>query len=456
MAAAGRNVTPSGVRSSHVRWNVLALLVILSFIAYLLRTNLSVAGERMMGDLGISQVQLGWVLAAFAWGYAIFQWPGGLLAERMGGRKALTLIAVLWGLLNLLVAFVPKSSAAGPFVIVTTLAALRFLMGVAQAPLFPAVGGHTIARWFPVSGWALPNALTNAGLTLGAAATGPLIVLLIQSFGWRGSFGLTAPLGLLFAWVWWWYGRDEPAHHSAVAPGELELINAGRSETVRPGEATDAWRVVFRSPAVWLITASYFFSNYVFYFFFNWLYIYLVEVRNFRELQGGVMAAAPWITGAVGATLGGWLCDWLTRRHGIRIGVRVVIMLGLILSGGFIVAAAGAAGPYLGVVFLCLCLGSQQFTDSAYWAAAISVGGPPSPAACGVMNTGGNVVGGLVAVLVPMTARTLGWPVALGTASVFAFVGAILWVWIRADQAVDDSSREASVVASAPSAAVAG
>jgi len=430
-------VTASEVRPSQVRWKILGLLVVLSFVAYLLRTNMSVAGERMMGDLGISQVQLGWVLAAFAWGYALFQWPGGLLAEWLGGRKALTWIAVLWGVVNLLVAFVPGSSAAGPFAIVTTLAAMRFLMGAAQAPLFPVLSGHTIARWFPVSGWAFPNALTNAGLTLGAAATGPIIVLLIQSVGWRGSFALTAPLALLFAWLWWWYGRDHPAHHRAVNAGELALINADRAEPGRDRDDRGVWKVVFRSREIWLITASYFLSNYVFYFFFNWLYIYLVQVRHFEELQGGVLAAAPWITGAVGATLGGWVCDRLTRRHGIRVGARVVIMLGLILSGGFIVAAGGAGGPYLAVVFLCLCLGGQQFTDSAYWAAATFVGGRHSPAACGVMNTGGNAVGGLVAVLVPMTARRLGWPVALGMASLFAFIGAILWVWIRPDKVVD-------------------
>jgi len=446
---------PLEIRPSHARWKVLALLVVLSFVAYLLRTNMSVAGERMMGDLGISQVQLGWVLAAFAWGYALFQWPGGLLAERMGGRKALTLICGLWGLLNLLIAFVPGSSAAGPLVIVTTLAALRFLMGAAQAPLFPVLSGHTIARWFPVSGWALPNALTNAGLTLGAAATGPIIVLLIHSVGWRGSFALTAPLAVVFGWLWWWYGRDDPAHHGAVNAGELALINAARPPTDRASGDGNSWKVVFRSREIWLITASYFLSNYLFYFFFNWLYIYLVEVRKFQELKGGILAAAPWVTGAVGATLGGWVCDRLTRRHGIRVGARIVIMVGLILSGGFIVAAGDAGGPYLAVVFLSLCLAGQQFTDSAYWAAATFVGGRHAPAACGVMNTGGNAVGGLVAVLVPMMAHTLGWPVALGTASLFAFIGAILWLWIRADKIVDQPSGYAPAIAGTPAPVVA-
>ncbi|HEV2086081.1 MAG TPA: MFS transporter [Gemmatimonadales bacterium] len=445
-----RTASDSPGRTSHVRWNILALLTLLSFVAYLLRTNMSIAGERMMGDLGLSQVQLGWVLAAFAWGYAIFQFPGGLLGEWLGGRKALTLIAVLWGILNLLIVLVPGSSAAGPVLIITSLAALRFLMGAAQAPVFPVLGGHTIARWFPVSGWAFPNALTNMGLTLGAAATGPLIVLLIRSFGWRWSFALTAPLAFLCAGVWWWYGRDDPSQHPAVGPQELELINADRPSTSSVGDPRAAWRLVLRNREVTLITASYFFNNYVFYFFFNWLYIYLVEIRKFEELQGGVLAAAPWVAGAFAAVFGGWTCDRLSRRYGIRLGCRLVVIVGLLLAGAFVIAAGAASSPSVAVIYLSLCLGSQQFTDSAYWAAATSVGGRHSAAACGVMNTGGNAVGGIVALLVPFTARALGWPAALATASLFAFVGAGLWLWIRADRSIDDPSSRIAGSSAAP------
>jgi ACS family glucarate transporter-like MFS transporter len=439
-----------------VRWNILALLVIISFVAYVLRTNMSVAGDRMMRDLGLSELQLGWVLAAFAWGYAIFQWPGGLLADWLGGRKALTLIAVLWGVVNLLVAVVPGPSVMEPVGIVTCLAVLRFLMGATQAPVYPVASGHTIARWFPASGWALPNACTNVGLTLGAAATGPLIVLLSQSFGWRGSFALTAPLAFIFAGLWWWYGRDEPARHRAVSPAELAYINADRpAVSSEQSSGRGAWKAVFRSREIWLITLSYFLQNYVFYFFFNWLFIYLVQVRKFEELQGGVLAAAPWVTGAVTAFLGGLVCDALTRRRGIRVAPKIVIMTGLAVSGGFILAAAGASNPYLAVVYLSLCLGGQQFTDSAYWAAATYVGGRHSATACGVMNTGGNAVGGLVGITVPLTARALGWPVALGTASLFALIGAVLWIWIRADKVIDQAPSLAAATAGTPSPVVA-
>ncbi len=407
------------------------LLALAGFAAYLLRQNMSVAGQQVMTDLGLTQVQLGIVLAAFAWGYAIFQLPGGILGQRLGGRLGLALIAVLWGVLNMLIGLVPRG--ASPVVIIASLVVLRFLMGAAQAPLFPIMGGLSIARWFPVTGWALPNGLTNAGLTFGSAATGPLIAWLTAVLGWRGSFVVTGPLAFGVAGLWWWYSRDRPEQHRGVSPSELAHINAGRPDTADgTGEPFD-WRRVLGNRDVLLITLSYFFSNYLFYFFFNWLYIYLVDVRKFTLLAGGAFAAAPWIAGAGGAVVGGALCDRLSRRYGTIWGCRLVSMVGLTLAGAFIVAAGAAASPYVAVVLLALCLASQQLTDSAAWAATALVGGRQSSAACGVLNTGGNVVGGVGALLVPITARALGWPVALGTAALCAILGAVVWIWIRAE-----------------------
>lgn len=138
---------------------------------------------------------------------------------------------------------------------------------------------------------ALTNSLENAGLTFGSAATGVAIPVLAERFGWRQSFVLTASLAIVLAGVWWWYGRNRPADHPGVNRAELALIEAGRppAEPPEPG----AWKLVLRDPQVLLLTLGYFCSNYVFYFFFNWLFIYLIESRGFRLLEGGTYAAAP-------------------------------------------------------------------------------------------------------------------------------------------------------------------
>jgi MFS transporter, ACS family, glucarate transporter len=425
--------------NSYVRWTIVVLMALVSCVAYNLRTNMSVAGESMMRDLGLSQVQLGIVLGAFAWGYGIFQFPGGVFGDRLGGRKGLTLVMILWGALTMLVAIVPSAAAVSTLTIIAVLFALRFTMGVVQAPLFPIVGGYVIARWFPPRGWALPNGLTNAGITLGTAATGPLIAWLVQTVGWRMSFAVTGPLAFVMAAVWWWYVRDRPEDHPGITARELASINIGRTDNAAGTGLGHDWKQVLRDRNVLLITASYFCANYVFYFFVNWLYIYLVDVRKFALLEGGFFAAVPWVCAAVGATAGGAVCDRLSKRHGMTFGCRVVSMTGLLAAGAFICAAATATSPYAAVAFLALSLAAEQFTDAAAWAAATMVGGRQSSMACGVMNTGGNVVGGIGALLVPLTARELGWPNALICTALFGLLGAAFWLWIRADEPTADS-----------------
>lgn len=428
--------TYSDHQRTNVRWVILALLFMASFVAYILRTNMSIAGESMMADIGLSKIQLGMVLSAFAWGYAIFQFPGGIFGNIMGGRRALTIIALLWGILTLATGLIPGTAVASTSFILTTLIGLRFFMGVVQAPLFPVACGGTIGNWFPVSGWALPNGLTSTGLTLGAAATAPLIAWLMETLGWRESFILTAPLAFLTAGVWWWYARDNPADHPRVSNKELDLINANRPSQVQAIEDKAAWKHVLKNRDILLLAASYFCMNYVFYIFFNWFFIYLVDIREFEILEGGYFAAAPWMVGAAAASMGGFWCDRLCKRIGPRWGCRIPGIVGLSLVAGFLFLGATAKNPYLAVVFLSLSFGCTQLTEGAYWAAAIFVSNKQASAATGIMNTGGNVVGGVGALLVPITAETFGWVPALATGSVFALIGVGLWLLVRADKPI--------------------
>ena len=417
-------------RPTTVRWRICLLTVVGSFVLYLLRSNMSVAGAPLSAELGLSRVQLGFVLGAFAWGYALFQFPGGVLADRVGGRQTVTMLALAWGVLTLGVGLLP--TAASPTVLLGALVGLRFLMGAAQAPFFPVAGGGAICNWFPASAWATAGSFQNAGITFGSAATGPAVAWLMEQYGWRQSFVLTAPTALAVAAAWWWYYRDAPAQHPRVNAAEREVIDAGRRPA--PGRAEPrAWREVLANRQVLILTFGYFCSNYVFYFFFNWLFIYLIDNRGFKALEGGFYAAAPWITGACGALLGGWWCDRMWKRRGARTACRIVGVVGLALTGVLLIAAARAPQPLLAVLLLSLCLGAQQLTDPVYWAATISVSGRRASTACGVLNTGGNVVGGIGALLVPLTVERLGWPVALASTALFAFAAAGLWLVTQAD-----------------------
>ena len=354
---------------------------------------------------------------------------------------------MLWATLNLLVAFVPGTAAGSATAVVLALVALRFLMGAAQAPLFPIIGGGTTCHWFPVSGWAFPNSLQNFGATFGAAASGPLIAWLMERFGWRASFLITAPVALLCAALWWWYVRDRPAEHPEVNAEERGLIEAGRTAYALAPVEPGAWRVVIRNRQVQLLTAGYFCVNYLFYFFFNWLFVYLIENRQFKLLEGGWYASIPWMAGAVGAVCGGWLCDRLWKRIGARRSCRYLGASSVAVAAALLLAAGWAPHPLVAVMLLALCLAAEQFSDAIYWAAAIAVAGPRSSAACGLMNTGGNIAGGVVALVVPVVVDRFGWPAALATGAAFAFVAAGLWLVTSPDIAIED-------VATAPAGAL--
>jgi ACS family glucarate transporter-like MFS transporter len=429
------NPPAAAARPTAVRWRICALMVVASFVAYLLRSNMSIAGAPMAADLGLSHFQLGLVLAAFAWGYALFQFPGGVLGDLIGARRALTALTVVWGVSNLLVGLIPeRAAAASTTTVILALVTLRFLMGAAQAPLFPIIGGGTTCSWFPVSGWALPNAFQNAGITFGAAAAGPLIAWLTLRFGWRNSFLLTAPAAFLLAAWWWAYVRDRPSQHHRTNAAERELIDSGRPAVHAVPLPRGAWWAVLRNRQVRLLTTGYFCSNFVFYFFFNWLFVYLIESRGFKLLEGGWYAAVPWITGAIGALAGGWACDRLWKRIGPRRSCSILGAAGQGATAVLLIAAAQAPHPIVAVLLLSLCLGAQQFTDAIYWAGSIAVGGRQASAACGVMNTGGNLAGGVVALAVPLIVERFGWPAALASGSVFALAAAALWLVTATDQ----------------------
>ena len=389
----------------------------------------------MMLDLNLTEQQFGYVLAAAAAGYAIFQFPGGVFTDLTGPRKALTIIAVLWGLLTILTAVVPDDATAGVTLTLLSLLLVRFLVGAVHAPIFPLVGG-AIERWFPMGGWALPNGLSSTGLTLGVAASAPLLAWMLVQYGWRTSFLVLSPLGFVIAAAWWWYARNSAAEHPSANAAEAELIDAGRPVVEAATGDQPSWLRVLKNRDVLLLMLAYFSMNYVFYMFFNWVNYYLVTVRGFDAQSAGFVTSAQWIAGAIGATAGGLLCDYLCRRSGIRRGCAWPAIGGVLASGTLMLAGSLSADATLAVTFLAGAFFCNQLTEGAFWAAAIGIGGRHAAAACGVMNTGGNTVGFVNALLVPAIAASLGWTAAMLTGSVFAVACAILWLFIRADRPI--------------------
>lgn len=422
------------MKSVPVRFRILGVLIALSIVNYLLRNNLSYALPSMREEFRFTSAELGWIVGAFNFSYAMFQIPSGVLGDRLGARHVLAIAAVGWGLLTLLTGFAPQLLAASATGVMTSLMVTRFLMGAAQAPMYPVSGG-SIAHWFPVGCWGFPNAMLSAGLTFGQALTGPLVTFLIIQFGWRESFYVLAPAGVLVGWWWWSYGRNLPAEHSAVSDEELRTIRAGR-ERLEQGLQATSWRDVVRDRDVVLIAGGYFCMNYVFYIFAQWLFTYLVESRGFSLLEGGMLAMLPFVVGAALATLGGIVCDIACRRFGPRWGCRLPSVVGLSLVAVLLVAGLYVRDPYVAVALLSLCFGFTQFTEGSFWAASTYAAGPHTSTATGLMNTGGNLPG-LLAPLFGFMIDRFGWEATIASGSLFAVLGAALWMMVRLQPAMD-------------------
>jgi len=421
-----------------VRWRVFAILVAMSFIAYVLRTNLSFAAPEMMADLALDEMQWGYVMAAFTAGYTLFQFPGGMLGDRFGPRRVLTVLMVLWAALTALTSFVPAREVASAGVVLGSLMLIRFLVGATHAPTFPVVNA-TVVRWFPPGAWALPLGLSSTGLTLGAAAGAVAVPLMVVSIGWRAAFLVLTPLALFSAIAWWRYSRDDPRQHPGVNAAEIEYIEGGGEprEAAEAGPDRGAWRRVLANRDVLLLTLSYSSMNFVFYIVFNWFFYYLVEIREFSATDAGFVASAQWIAGAAGAAVGGWWCDRLCRRLGLRWGCRWPVLVGMGVSVVLLLVGAFHATAWVAVGAMVLLFFFNQLNEGPYWATSVAVGGRHAGAAGGVMNTGANAMGVVNSLLVPWLAMTFSWTVAIASAAAFALLGMASMLLVRADRPVD-------------------
>jgi ACS family glucarate transporter-like MFS transporter len=427
----------SATAAGNTRWRFFALLAAMAFLSYALRQDIQVAGQFMMPALGISEVQMGWIYAAFPLGYAVGQLPGGMLGERFGARRVLAVLGVMWLFTSAATGFLPGLFAGSLALVIGVLVVVRFLVGVVHAPIFP-VQAVAIAAWFPVGHWGLPTSLSSAGLTLGAAATQPLVAAAMIAWGWQSAFYIYIPFGVLLFLLWWWYATDDPAAHRAVGAAELALIRAGREvlEGV-PAEEKGIWLRLLRNRDTLLLALAYFSMNVVFYLFFTWFLHYLVKVRGFSLLEdGGWLAALPWLTGCIAAVAGGWSCDALCIRLGPKLGCRIPGACGMAATAVFLVAGLHVDNGYLAVALMSLCFASTQFTEAAFWEAQTFLAPAHAGSGTGIMNTGANIAGVIVGPLVPWLAldQGFGWVPTLGGAAGFALLSSVLWLFVRADR----------------------
>ena len=417
------------------RWRIFGFLFSFACVAYLQQKSVTVAAAQMMPELGLTQMQIGWIESAFLVGYAVFQLPGGVIGQWLGGRLLFVLIGIIALLATVLTPLAPLALSGES--LFAALLALQLLLGLAQAPVFPVSSG-VMEAWFPSSQWALVQGLQVMGLQLAAAMTPPLIASIMNYAGWQHALFWPAlpALGLIALWAW--YGRNTPAEHPGVTPEELAELDAPKIQS-RMGISWRRLVDLLADRSILLLTFSYTSICYVFYLLGNWCFLYLIQVRHFTLLEGGWLAAAPPLAAALAAGVGGKICGDLCRRFGVRWGFRLLPLLSLPTAGALLLVAVYSHSAYGAVVALSLCYAAVELNEAPYWAATMYVARGDTMSATGVLNTGGNL-GGVIGI--PIIAYLSGhghWTAAFVLGTVVAVIAALAWLGVDATRSFKGS-----------------
>lgn len=415
-----------------IRYLLVFWLFVLSAVAFLDRTNISVAGVQIGREFAIPNTRLGWVFSAFLIGYAAFQVPAGLMAGWLGPRRVLTLGVLWWGVFTVLTTVVsPRLGSA-----VLVLALVRFALGAGEAMMYPATS-QFVERWFPIQERGRANGIIFAGVGIGSGLTPPLVTVLILHYGWRASFWFSALIGAFAGAVWYLAARDTPEQHPLVGEAELSLIQQGREAAndspadkhPRSGDKREVpWATILHSKEVFALTASYFAFGYVAWIYFAWFYIYLSQVRGLDLKTSAVYSMLPFIAMTLGCLLGGVASDWLTRRYGLRLGRCLLPGISLGLTAVLLVAGSQARQAVTASLILACGAGVLYVAQSGFWAATADISGEHTGVVSGIMNMGAQVGGACTASLTPLIAARIGWEMSFVAAALLSVLGGLAWL----------------------------
>jgi len=409
------------VRSLLVFW-----LFLLSAIAFLDRTNISIAGSSIRDELGIDNIHLGWIFSAFLLGYAAFQIAGGWAACRFGPRRALAGGVIWWGLFTALTAIVGPRLPHALFVLV----GIRFALGAGEAVIYPA-SNQFVAQWIPVNERGRANGWIFAGVGAGAGLSIPALTWIIGRFGWRASFWASAVAGLAVGAGWYALARDLPEDHPSISPKELTLIRSTRSLPA-DGRAlpSSPRRAALLNRNVAALTASYFTFGYVAWIFFSWFFIYLAQARGLDWKTNAFFSMIPFAAMTVCCLCGGAISDWLSRRLGLRAGRCGIALGSLLLTAVFLVVGSHVHSAYTASIVLAGGAGALYLAQSSYWAVSADIAAGRAGVVSAVINTGCQVGGALTASLTPYLAARFGWNFAFLFAAALVAAGGLAWLFV--------------------------
>ncbi len=417
-------------QSGSLRWLLVFWMFLISSVAYIDRVNISIAGPAIVREFHLDNVQFGWVLSAFLIGYALFQTPGGALADRTGPRTVISLGVVWWAIFTSLIAVLHPGMAS----LLTLLLLTRFMLGIGEAVVYPSCNA-IVASWIPSPERGKANGIIFAGVGLGGAFTSPFISYLIVNYGWRTCFLMSALLGLIVGAVWYFLARNKPAEHPKITPGELAYIEAGLPAS-NPGKGKKLpWSYILTEPNLLAVNFSYMTYGYAAYIFFSWFFIYLNTVRKLDMKQSAIYTMMPFLAMAIGSLVGGLISDSLTKRFGKRVGRCYFAAASIALCSVFIAMGSTLQSALAASFVLAGGAGALYLSQSAFWTISADFGKQSAGSVSGLMNMVNQLAGALTASLTPWIAKNYGWTASFMVAACLCLAGAAAWLFVRPEAA---------------------
>ncbi len=300
------------------RWMIVFIMLLGAIINYLDRVNLSMANTTIRAEFGLTDIQVGFLLSAFMWPYALANLPAGRLIDKFGINKIFIWSLMLWSMATLAGGF-----ALGFFTMYIT----RLILGIAEAPFF-IIGGNITQRYFSPNERGTASSIINLGPKIANGFAPPLLTFLIIYLGWRGMFIVLGILGLLIVllWVKYYQKDDEKYVITEYKVGNREQIN----NFLIP-------ELIFKHPTAWWFNLGNMGSSYIFWLYFTWLPTYLIEEKHLSLKSAGWAMAIPFIAGAIAVPIGGYISDVFIKRGMNAIRARVIPAIGGCLIAGITV-----------------------------------------------------------------------------------------------------------------------
>jgi ACS family tartrate transporter-like MFS transporter len=248
------SIAASAKRKAYL--NIVLPLFFASVISYLDRVNIGYAALTMNSDLGLTAGTFGMGAGIFFAGYILFEIPGAIIAEKFSAKIWLARIMLTWGLVSGLMAFMTEQ---------WHFYTLRFLLGAAEASLYPVIYATCIPRWFSEKDRARAIALLLTSLQLSGIVGSPLAgwligVPLFGFKGWQGLFILEAIPAILFAFILMYWLADRPAEAKWLTAEEKIFFTEQYEQELALKQSIKKYTVLqaFKEPEVLKLCLAYF------------------------------------------------------------------------------------------------------------------------------------------------------------------------------------------------------